>query len=279
MRVFVSADMEGVTGIATPEDVVKGEPGYAAGQARMVADVNAAVEGAVEAGADEVLVNDAHFTMTNLPRADLDDRARLVRGNSKPRSMMQGLDADHDVALMVGYHARAGTAGGVLNHTYLGWELVRVRVDGDEVGELGCNARLAGALGVPLGLVTGDDAVCREADRELPEPETVSVKTGTDRYAADCRPPAETEPDIRQAATRAVERARDGDLSPPPVTEPATVEFDWATTNQAHRAAMMPGVERVADRTTAVAGDYPGVYDDAIGMLRAGASDVNEFYG
>lgn len=280
MRVFISADMEGVTGVATPADVVQGESGYQAGQERMVADVNAAVQGAAEAGADAILVNDSHSSMTNLPRADLDDRARLIRGNSKPRSMVQGLDADHDVALLVGYHAKAGTPGAVLNHSYLGSSLLRVRVDGDEVGELGCNARLAHSLGVPVGLVTGDDAVCREARRELPSPETVAVKDGVDRFTADCRPPAETEPDIRAAATTAVERARDGDLAVPDVRAPATIEFDWATTNPAHRAAMMAGVERVDGRTTAVAGDtYDEAYEAAIGMMRAGAGAVSDTYG
>lgn len=280
MRVFVSADMEGITGVATPTDVVQSEADYPAGRDRMVADVNAAVAGACEAGAGAVLVNDAHSSMTNLPRADLDERARLVRGNTKPRSMVQGLDEGHDVALFVGYHAMAGTPRAVLNHTFVGQELVRVRVDGTEAGELGCNARYAHASGVPVGLVTGDDAVCREADREVPGAERVAVKDGVDRFTADCRPPGETEPAIREAAASAVERAQEGDLRVPTVGEPATIAFEWSATNHAHRAAMAPGVEREGGRTTRVAADtYPAAYEEAIGMLRAGMSGTDEFYG
>lgn len=280
MRVFISADMEGVTGIATPADVVKGEPDYDDGQELMVGDVNAAVEGAAEAGADEILVNDSHSSMTNLPRARLDDRATLVRGNTKPRSMMQGLSADHDVVFFVGYHAKAGTPTGVLNHTYVGHELVRARANGAEVGELGCNARLAFAEGVPVGLVTGDEAATAEARDELESPETVAVKRGTDRFSAVCRPPSETRPDIRAAAKRAVQRARDGDLGVPSVTEPSRIAFEWSATNHAERASRLPGITREGGRTTVVEADsYPEAFESAIAMLRAGSAGRDELYG
>ena len=163
MHVFISADMEGITGVADPRDVVKGEPDYAAGQELMVGDVNAAVEGALDGGAESVVVNDSHSTMTNLPREALHGEARLIRGSSKPRGMTQGLAPEHDVALFVGYHAKAGTPGAVLNHTIYAHELARLSVDGTEVGELGFNAGLAAYLGVPVGLVTGDDKTAEEA--------------------------------------------------------------------------------------------------------------------
>jgi D-amino peptidase len=280
MRVFVSADMEGITGVASAEDCVRGEPEYERGTDLMHGDVNAAVAGAVAGGADDVLVNDSHSSMRNLDRERLDDRATLLRGNTKPRSMVQGLDADHDVALFVGYHAMAGTAGAVLDHTFLGNALVRLRVNGVEAGEIGWNARLAAALGVPVGLVTGDDATVDEARDELDDPETVAVKTAVDRFSAELRPPSETAAAIRAAAERAVERAASGEYSLRSVTEPATVAADWATTNAAARAAGLPGVTREGDRTTAVTGgDYPTAFEDAVAMLRAGADGVDEFYG
>ena len=281
MQVFVSADMEGITGIAASEDVVRGEPEYERGKELLHGDVNAAVDGAFAGGATDVLVNDSHSKMRNLDRASLDERATLIRGNTKPRSMMQGLDRDHDLACFVGYHAMAGTAGAVLNHTFFASELLRLRVDGTEVGELGWNAGLADALGVPVGLVTGDDATAAEARAQLGEdPETVVVKDGVDRFTARCRPPSETADDIRAAAERAVTRAAAGDFAVESANDSTSVEADWATTNLAARAAGAPGVERTADRTTAVERkSYDAAYDAAVAMLRAGGAGSDEFYG
>lgn len=280
MQVFISADMEGVTGVTAAADVVKDNPEYKRGQRLMHGDVNAAVEGAVAAGADEVLVNDAHSTMRNLDRESIDERATLVRGNTKPRSMMQGLTDDHDVALFVGYHAMAGTAGAVLNHTILAYELRSLSLNGREVGELGWNLRFGAALGVPVGLVTGDDATVAEADAEPGDPETAVVKDGIDRFSARCRPAAETQPEIRTAAERAVSRARDRDLSTPDVTGPTTVTADWATTNQAARAASTPGVERAGDRRTSVTAErYVEAYEAVVGMLRSGVNGSDDIYG
>ncbi|WP_331236378.1 M55 family metallopeptidase [Natronorarus salvus] len=274
MRVFVSADMEGVSGIATAADVVKGCEEYPPGQELLHGDVNAAVE----AGAIDVVVNDAHSTMRNLDRSRLDDRAALIRGSTKPRSMVEGLCRDHDVALFVGYHAMAGTENAVLNHTFLAHELLRLRVDEDEVGELGWNARFAAALGVPVGLVTGDDATCAEASVELGEVETVAVKEGIDRFSARCRPVEECEGEIREAARRAVERAGEFTVRAP--DEPTRIEADWSATNHAAHAGGLPGIERVDGRTTAVEAEcYPEAFERAIAMCRAGAAGRNEFYG
>jgi len=280
MRVFVSADMEGVTGVAAAEDVVRGEPEYDRGTELLHGDVNAAIEGAVAGGATEVLVNDSHSSMRNLDRERLDDRATLLRGNTKPRSMMQGL-GDHDCALFVGYHAKAGTPEAVLNHTFFGHELLGLRVGDEETGELGWNARLAAAEGVPVGLVTGDDATVAEAREELGDaPETVAVKEGIDRFTARCRPASETTDEIRSAARRAVERAERGEIGTPAVDSATRIEADWATTNLAARAAGSPSVERAGGRTTAVEADsYPEAYEATVAMLRAGGAGRDEFYG
>lgn len=280
MRVFVSADMEGITGIATPEDCVRGEREYERGTDLMHRDVNAAVAGAAAAGADDIVVNDSHSSMRNLDRERLDDRAALVRGNTKPRSMMQGLTGETDAVLFVGYHAMAGTPTAVLNHTFLGHALVRLRVDGDEVGELGWNARLAGSLGVPVALVTGDDRTVAEAEAELGDPETVAVKTAVDRFSAELRPPSETAPEIEAAAARAIERARDGDAPVSVPERPVEISAAWSTTNAAARAAGTPGVERVGGRETAVTAErYPAAFEAAVAMLRTGNDGRNEFYG
>lgn len=280
MKVFISADMEGITGVAAAEDVVKGEPEYARGVDLLHGDVNAAVEGAIAGGAETVLVNDSHSSMRNLDRARLDDRADLVRGNTKPRSMMQGLTETFDTALFVGYHAMMGTPKAVLNHTFFGHAVQSLRVNGTEAGELGWNARLAGSLGVPVGLVTGDDATVAEAGEVLGDPETVQVKEGIDRFSARCRPASETTADIAAASERAVARASEGDLSTVEVDTPVTMAVDWATTNLAASAASAPGVERAGGRRTAVTADaYPAAFENTVGMLRAGGAGSDEYYG
>lgn len=281
MRIFISADMEGISGIAAPEDVMMGTAEYRRGKELFHSDVNAAIEGAVAAGATEVLVNDSHSSMRNLDRTEIDERAQLIRGNTKPRSMMQGLTDEYDGALFVGYHAKAGTPCGVLNHTFFGWKLVRLRVNDHEVGELGWNARLAGALDVPVVLVTGDDVTATEARTEFgDETETVAVKRGIDRFTAYCRPVPETRAAIRDHAERAVSTAADGNVAVPAVDAPIRIEADWATTNQAARAAGTPDVTRTDGRTTRVEGDdYPDVYEHSIAMLRAGGVGTDTQYG
>lgn len=280
MKVFVSADMEGITGIADPRDVVKGEADYDNECELMIGDVNAAIEGAVAGGAESVLINDSHSSMTNLSRSALHDFARLIRGGTKPRSMMQGLIAEHDVAFFVGYHGKAGTPEAVLNHTFYPQELVSLRVNNDEVGELGWNAGLARSLAVPIGLVTGDDATATEARHELANVETAVVKDGIDRFTADCLPVEDARARIRTAAERAVRRANRDEFTQPVPDEPVAIEADWATTNQAARAAGLPSVERVAGRTTRVEGEeYPAVFETSVAMLRAAGAGRNEWYG
>ncbi|WP_231185423.1 M55 family metallopeptidase [Haladaptatus sp. DYF46] len=278
MNVFISADMEGITGIADPSDVVKGEADYPAGRDAMVGDVNAAVEGALAGGAEEVLVNDSHSSMTNLPRESLHESARLIRGGTKPWSMMQGLTEDHDVVFFVGYHAKAGTSEAVLNHTYYGQVLLSLRVNGTEVGELGWNAGLAASLGVPVGLVTGDDATQTEALDHLEDVETAVIKEGIDRFTANCLPPERARNRIREGAERAVRRA--SDFVQPTPDEPVTIEADWAATNQAASAAGIPSVERVAGRTTRIEADsYVAAFEASVAMLHGGGAGRNELYG
>jgi D-amino peptidase len=148
------------------------------------------------------------------------------------------------------------------------------------MGELGWNLRFAAALGVPIGLVTGDNATTQEAASEPGSPETVTVKTGIDRFTARCRPTSDTCDDIMQAARRAVDRTNDGVVPYPDVEGQTVVSVDWATTNQAGAAAGTPDVERQGGRQTCVTADsYVEAYEAAVAMLRAGASGSNDHYG
>ncbi len=251
MKVFISVDMEGISGISGPDDVTPGAAGYERGRWLMIADANAAIEGAFDGGATEVLVNDSHWYMTNLHVEDLDERVRLISGHNKPRSMTNGLDPSFGVAMFVGYHARTGTAGGVLNHTMIGREVQDVRLNGEPAGETRLNAALAGHLGVPVGLVTGDDKVCMEAASFLPGIEAVAVKNGVDKYTANLMQPKIARERIREAAAQAVARAPS--LTPFVVPPPVALGVTWNSTTIAAACAMIPGVSLTGPRDT----DFP----------------------
>lgn len=175
MKVLISADMEGTCGVVSwvqvmPPEVASGsEPSstteYERARRRMTREVNAAIEGALAGGAEEIIVNDSHDGMRNLLPEDMHPNCRWISGHDKPLGMMQGVDLDGVGAVFyTGYHAKAGTPGGPLAHTWTGW-LQDVRIDGRSVGEFGINAAVAGYFGVPVVLVTGDDrAVAQTVD-------------------------------------------------------------------------------------------------------------------
>lgn len=242
MRVFLSVDLEGVTGVTDVNEMSAGRDAYASAQRLMTADANAAIEGALAGGADEVVVCDSHNQARNLLVEELHPAAVLVRGQFKPARMMEGLDASFAAALFVGYHARAGSDPGVLNHTWIGKELIDVRIGGEPAGELHLNALVAGAHGVPVVLVTGDDVACREAEGVVAGVRTVAVKRAIDRFAAAVEHPSRTGPRIRAAAEEAV-RART-EIDPLRVEGPVELAVEWASTHVAKACSLIPGVEQ-----------------------------------
>jgi len=188
MRVFISVDMEGVAGVATFDQVIRGGTGYPRAQELMTAEANAAIRGAFAGGATDVLVNDSHGTMDNLLHDRLDPRARLVFGAPRPSCMVQGITRDDDVAVFVGYHAAAG-ADGVLAHTFSS-NFTELRVNGAAMTEAEVNALYAASLGVPVGVVTGDDEICAVARKAFPGVSAVEVKTAHGFSATDSLQPA-----------------------------------------------------------------------------------------
>src|SRR4051812_44429272 len=158
MKVYISVDMGGIAGISHPNPTGRSDSGYADAVRLMDGEANAAVVGAFDGGATEVTVNDSHGSMYDLHTEALDPRARLIQGR-KPYSMVAGAaDGSFDVALFIGYHARAGHPHGTIAHTYTG-DATLTSLNGRPVGEYGINALYLGALGVPVGLVAGDDAL------------------------------------------------------------------------------------------------------------------------
>ncbi|KIP53188.1 M55 family metallopeptidase [Leucobacter komagatae] len=253
MRVYISIDMEGVAGIATMDQVVRGGHGYPRAQHLMTGEANAAIAGAFAGGATEVTINDSHGTMDNLIHEDLDPRARIIFGKPKVDCMAEGIDKDHDVALFIGYHAAAGGPG-VIAHTYSSL-FNEVRVNGRAVSEADVNALQAAAVGVPVALLTGDDVICAAISETLPGIETVTVKEAHGYNAADSMSPSEARRLITEAATKAVAGA-----STLAVTDvPATIEvsIDMPNISAAEHAEMIPTAERTAIRTVQVVAHSP----------------------
>ncbi|MCQ6551694.1 M55 family metallopeptidase [Streptomyces sp. C10-9-1] len=258
MRILISADMEGATGVTWPADVLPGTPQWERCRALFTSDVQAAVLGFLDGGADEVLVNEAHWTMRNLLLERLDERAQLLTGRHKSLSMVEGVQyGDVDGIAFVGYHTGAGEEG-VLAHTYLANSVTGVWLDGVRAGEGLLNARVAAEYGVPVILVTGDDLTCEDALRYAPGARKVAVKDHVSRYAAVCRTPARTAAEIRAAAREATALA----VRHEPVREgPFTVEVEFDAEHLAAAATVVPGVERATGGERRVAYTSPTMYE------------------
>ncbi|CAL9572106.1 D-aminopeptidase [Nocardiopsis dassonvillei] len=245
MKILISADMEGATGVTWPADCEPGTEQWQRCRAMFTSDVNAAIAGLFDGGATEVLVNEAHATMRNLLLEELDERATMITGRHKELSMVEGVQhGDCDGVVFLGYHCGAGEEG-VLAHTYLPNAVTGVWLDGEPASEGRLNAAVAAAYGTPVILVTGDDRTCEDAGAYAPSARTVAVKEYVSRYAARCRPPARTAEDIRLAAAEAALLA--GRLAPAEPS-PLAVEVEVDAAHLAQDAAIVPGVTRIGPR-------------------------------
>jgi D-amino peptidase len=255
MRVYISVDMEGVAGVVHEDQTDPVDPRHAGEYNRfrrlMTAEANAAIEGALAAGAERVLVNDSHWLMMNLLAEELHPAAELLSGGPKARSMVEGIELGFDAALFVGYHARAGVAHAVIDHTYTS-RVHEARLNGRPVGELAINAALAGTFDVPVALVSGDQALAAEA-RELlgPAVETVIVKHAVGRFAARSVSPAAACRLIREGTTAALGRPH----APFRLAAPVRLEVDFALTQMADMAELAPGSVRTGGRTVSFTHD------------------------
>jgi D-amino peptidase len=256
MKILISADMEGATGVTWPADVLPGTPQWERCRPMFTSDVNAAVTGFFEGGADEVLINEAHWTMRNLLLEQLDDRAQMLTGRHKSLSMVEGVQhGDVDGIAFVGYHTGAGDEG-VLAHTYLANSITGVWVDGTRASEGLLNALVVEEYGVPVVLVTGDDRTTEDAKGYAPEAYSVAVKDYVSRYAAVCRTPGRTAADIKAAARKATRLAVRASPSQP---QEHTVELEFDAEHLVGAATVVPGVERTGERR--VVYTSPGMYE------------------
>jgi D-amino peptidase len=289
VKVFISFDMEGVAGIVDWSQCRgPGQP-YEEGRRLLLGEVNAAIDGALEAGATEIVCNDSHGTMNNLDPAELHGQASYVSGRHKPLYMMQGLDATADLVFMVGYHGSISGESSVLSHTYNPSVISHVELNGVRVGESGINALVALACQAPVGLITGDQQTIDEADPFLADAERVVVKESFTRFGAANLHPEVARELIADGARRAVERAAveesevweiaaapaaavaprmpaDAEdpeepelavLGLPAIALPATLEVHVQTADMAEVASWVRGVERTGVRTVSIRGEDP----------------------
>jgi D-amino peptidase len=248
MKVFISADMEGVSGLTASDEMVFEGREFERGRRFLTDDVNAAIQGAFDGGATHVLVNESHWMMRNLLTEDIDSRAEVIRGIVKRGCMMEGLDESFDAVFFIGYHSKHGTPFGVMNHTMLGKEIQNLYLNGKPVGEMTVNAAFAGQVGVPVVLLTGDQTAVREAKEVFGEGvETVAVKEGRGRFTAKLLHPSVAQAHIREAAKRAVQRS--SEVRPFIAGSPASMGFEFTSTDMAEVCSWVPTVELVGPRS------------------------------
>ena len=251
MDVYISADIEGITGLVSWSQCSRPDGGsfdYAFARRMMTHDVNAAVRGARRAGAGRIVVKDSHGNSKNLLIEDLEPGVELVSGHGAGTDgMMQGIDATFGLAMLVGYHARAGTLGGIMEHTITGG-VHRLWINGEETGEMGLSAGVAGVYGVPLAMVSSDAAGCAEASALVTGVETAVTKEGVGRYMGRLLHPSETALLIEAAAERAVRRA--SSLAPKRFTEPTTVRVEFNRAEEADMGAKLASHPRRIDGYT-----------------------------
>jgi D-amino peptidase len=238
MNVFITADYEGVSG-----HVQWGSGGE---REAITADINAAIAGAIEGGATEILAGEAHANMRNIIPEQLDPRASFLSGQPKPLNHVGGIDDTFDAAMFVAYHARSGALRGIMAHTYTG-KVFSLRFNDIEVGEIGADAAIAGYFGVPVVMVAGDKAACDEARALLGDIETVAVKEGVSRSAGRCLHPEEARKLIREGAKRAMSLI--GNVKPFVIKPPVRTEVVFVDPTCADNLEYLPFIERVDGRT------------------------------
>ncbi len=250
MKVFISTDFEGVSGIVDWDQILLNGRDYDLGRRLLLDETNAVIDGAAAAGATEFVVNDSHSVMRNIPPAELHGRATYISGKHKPLYMMEGLDSSFDAICFVGYHGSIGASHAILSHSYNPRAIWEVKINGRIVGETALNALVAAHYGVPIVLVTGDQVTAREAREALPEVECVVVKESITRTAAANLHPQVACERLHAGAMRALQGlARQ---KPPHFAAPVSLEVTFLTADMAESATWLRGVEPVEGQTRTV---------------------------
>ncbi len=239
-KVFISVDMEGITGVIDWKETDTGSPDYEYFRKVMTQETNAAIEAALESGADEVIVRDAHGSGLNILLSDLHRDARLLRKwADSPFCMMEGLDRSFSAVIFIGYHAAANTPSATLKHT-MTTKFSHVRINGIPMAEASINSLIAGYHHVPLVFISGDKAICDYAQRLWPDVEQVAVKEGIGEACLTLHPD-KTRELIRNGVKKAL--SRHASIAPYTLTSPYVMEIDFREEGIAYQAQWFPGVQ------------------------------------
>jgi len=253
MKLFLSTDFEGVSGIVAWEQIIEGNSEYEQGRRLLTNEVNAVISGALEGGAKEFVINDSHHYMRNLHPQELLGKATLITGKHKPMYMMEGLDSSFDGICFVGYHGSIGAEHAILSHTYNPGAIWEVRINGDVVGESAINALVATHYNVPIILISGDEATVQEAQNIAPNAEKVIVKQSLGRFAAAHIHPTVACEMLQKGASRAVRHVKE--MHSPVFTRPVSLEVTFLVADMAEMALWVRGVERVGPRTVTISSE------------------------
>jgi len=243
LKVYISVDMEGIAGVVTGDQL--GPTGFEYGRARefMTGEALAAIAGARDAGATEIVVSDSHGNGESLLIDQFPDDVRIIRSWPRPLMMMEGIDSTFSAAVFVGYHASTTSPAGVRAHTISSANLASVSLNGVAMPEAGINAAIAGRFGVPVVAISGDDAEVAEAQKLIGNMEGAVVKQAISFHAAATMTPEAAQKLIREKVKAGV--ARRGEMRPYTVTAPIRLEVSFKHYRQAEILAYLSVVERI----------------------------------
>jgi len=260
LKVLISVDMEGIAGVVNSDHVSTSGKDYNRARVWMTEEVNAAVRGALEAGATDIIVNDSHGGMRNVLIEKLHPEAQLTSGSPKPYGMMQGIDESIDAVVFIGYHPKIGTLHGILAHTMSSARVFDISINGESMNEGSLNAYLAGYFGVPVVFVAGDKAVVDQL-HEIVNPKIVgvAVKEGYTRQAARNLSLEKSRKLIQEGVKRALDNRSSMPLYVP--SKPIKLEMEFYRSDYADQLDLIPGVKRVSGRKIEYTGDdYAVIY-------------------
>ncbi len=253
MKIYIMVDLEGITGVVSSERQARpGSDGYEEARRLLMSDLNAAIEGALEGGATEIVVYDMHYYGLNVILNELHPRAKIIMGNPHVVPPELGLNGSYQGMMMVGYHAMAETKGALLPHTYA-LDMKSLYLNGVLMGEIGLEAAIAGTFGVPLIMISADSKGIEEAEKLLKGVEKAVVKYAISKEGAVCLPASTTKEIIRKRAKIAVERI--DRFTPYKVSSPYEIKLEFYERSSAEKASKISGVSRLDDRSIQLKGD------------------------
>lgn len=252
-KIYISVDMEGIGAIVSSAQTSSGQFEYAKGRKLMTAEVNAVIEGCLEAGAGEIVVSDSHGNAQNLIPDELNEAALLIRSFPRTLLQMEGIDDTFDGVIFVGYHPKEGTPQANLSHTLWGNKIFEIKINGSPVSEATFNAAVAGHFKVPVILVAGDQHVAKEALAIFGPVETVITKQSLAWLSAISRHPRLICEEIKEKSKRAVQRIKD--MKPYVVKPPIKLELTFKHIYDAEAFGYLPWVKLIGGKTILVEAD------------------------